>query len=533
MSLLDALLLDPPRIDVWIAWRTTDGSGPIGTGTQVDPYDGGVSAGTAKAISSFSATGNLITANATGHGFVQGNVVWISGATDPALNGTFRVESALANSFTFHSAAVPAVTTGGGSARNVTEFRFDTVMRSLLGPNTTVHLGPGEFPTAGYHEGMPVGISWQMRPGLRIVGSGIDVTRLKLINGTADNDQVYVIGHDLTTGSPSVPNALDFAEISEMTIDCYLTGLLDNFSATGAVRLMGSHSRVARVKAINWGRRSGGPSPGYVIAMLTGDAPSGVAGVVNCGIESCIVVNRDAASFAGMVALHVGGREGASGAQSTLGTGAYIRNCFVDGGGTGTPVDIRALSMALCRGGVVEGNQVLNVTSGGPYQTATGAYDITVRNNNYRNVGSGPSWVMSANGVSKLVIMGNSIELATGSNGLWAVNIDDNGAGSPPFGTVIVRDNLIRYLDGDMSAGNTGKAIQVNGATAFQGKENVVQLVPANPILTQRCTAATFFENRTPAGSLVQGVNGGNSSVYTELATDADDAFILGLLLRS
>jgi hypothetical protein len=37
MSLLDALLLDPVRIDVWIAKR---GDGIVGSGTQTDPYDG-------------------------------------------------------------------------------------------------------------------------------------------------------------------------------------------------------------------------------------------------------------------------------------------------------------------------------------------------------------------------------------------------------------------------------------------------------------------------------------------------------------
>ena len=37
MSLLDALLLDPYRINVWIAYRT---DGVNGTGTQNDPWDG-------------------------------------------------------------------------------------------------------------------------------------------------------------------------------------------------------------------------------------------------------------------------------------------------------------------------------------------------------------------------------------------------------------------------------------------------------------------------------------------------------------
>jgi hypothetical protein len=37
MSLLDALLLDPYRINVWIAYRM---DGVKGSGTQADPWDG-------------------------------------------------------------------------------------------------------------------------------------------------------------------------------------------------------------------------------------------------------------------------------------------------------------------------------------------------------------------------------------------------------------------------------------------------------------------------------------------------------------
>lgn len=41
MSLLEALLLDPVRINVWIAYRDDN---IAGTGTQSDPYDGSTAA---------------------------------------------------------------------------------------------------------------------------------------------------------------------------------------------------------------------------------------------------------------------------------------------------------------------------------------------------------------------------------------------------------------------------------------------------------------------------------------------------------
>jgi hypothetical protein len=99
MSLLEALLLDPVRINVWIAKR---GDGIAGSGTQTDPFDG----------------------------------------------------STLA--------------------------KFDALM-SGMAVNTCVHLGPGEFETAGYYNGLS-GSGWQAKSGMRIVGSGIDVTTLKLVS---------------------------------------------------------------------------------------------------------------------------------------------------------------------------------------------------------------------------------------------------------------------------------------------------------------------------------------------------------------
>ena len=114
MSLLEALLLDPPRIDIWLAIRTDNAAG---TGTQMDPYNWGSIA------------------------------------------------------------------------------QFDTLMNGLAA-NTCVHLGPGEFQTAGYYDGL-TGSGWQVKTGLRIVGSGIDVTKLKLANTTATRQRVYAVGHAL------------------------------------------------------------------------------------------------------------------------------------------------------------------------------------------------------------------------------------------------------------------------------------------------------------------------------------------------
>jgi hypothetical protein len=443
MSLLEALLLDPARVDVWVAIRAA-GTGS-GTGTQVDPYDGS------------------------------------------------------------------------------TATKFDALMRSMA-VNTCVHLGPGEFETEGYHDNIAQGHGWQAQPGMRIVGSGIDVTKLKLVSPASSGQRAYAVAHPLSSST------VDFFELSGLTINCNWSGQASGVAA-GAVRIMGNHSRVVRVKVMNWGVKAGGPA-GFVIAMLTGDPGNGVNSVTNCGIEECIVVVGDLGESAAdpVTVLHVGGKETAASPDEAFGLGPYIRNCFVDCGQTPPFTrEFRALSMAWCRGGVVEGNQIHNTKYGGPHQTATGARDLAVRNSAYRNVWKGPYWSMASQGVQRLVVEGNSIELATGAaSSDYAIQLD-SGATPPSYahGNVVIRDNRIRYVDG--GSGSAG-GIKAWSAQNLQVRENTVELAPATPLMHKNCGAAQYFENRTPAGVLVRGYNESTSLLCSELETDAEDAFILGMI---
>src|SRR5205814_9452249 len=111
-----------------------------------------------------------------------------------------------------------------------------TLMNGLAA-NTCVHLGPGEFQTAGYYDGL-TGSGWQVKTGLRIVGSGIDVTKLKLANTTATTQRVYAVGHALSSST------VDFFEVSDLTIDCNFVPTQGTSWTAGAVRVMGNHSRV-------------------------------------------------------------------------------------------------------------------------------------------------------------------------------------------------------------------------------------------------------------------------------------------------
>ena len=84
MSLLDALLLEPPKLEVWIALRT---DGVLGSGTQADPFDGSAIKTAPLTISSLSVvsgTGFVAEATLVNHGLAKNDIIIVSRATNPA-----------------------------------------------------------------------------------------------------------------------------------------------------------------------------------------------------------------------------------------------------------------------------------------------------------------------------------------------------------------------------------------------------------------------------------------------------------------
>ena len=150
MSLFDALLLDPYRLNVWIAYRT---DGVKGSGTENDPFDGS------------------------------------------------------------------------------TATRLDTVLNSLVA-NTRIHFGPGTFQINGYQDG--AASSW-LRSGMAIIGSGIDITTLQMAGAVTATKHYFAIGHPFSSGGQ--PNLMDYVEVSDLTINCNLSGAGGSITC-GAVRII-------------------------------------------------------------------------------------------------------------------------------------------------------------------------------------------------------------------------------------------------------------------------------------------------------
>jgi hypothetical protein len=241
MPLLDALLLDPYRINIWIAYRT---DGVAGGGTQNDPYDGS------------------------------------------------------------------------------TATKFDAIMNSLSA-NTTVHLGPATstnpFTTTGFwttSDGS-TGSGWQAKAGMKIVGSGVAVTTLRLTGATDPSGSLtrhyFAIGHALSS------TTVDYFDVSELTIDCDLAQTGTKF-ACGAVRVMGNHARTRRIKVINWGKKASGPDC-FVIAMITADPASGATAVIDTGIKECIAIQPDANTSSPITVFHAGPKDDSGTNTEGFGTG--------------------------------------------------------------------------------------------------------------------------------------------------------------------------------------------------------------------
>ena len=528
MSLSEALLLDPAPFNVWIAVRT---DGIKGSGTLNDPFD-------------------------------------------------------------------------GSSAS-----KFDALMNSQPA-NTRIHLGAGIFQTKGYADGVDGG--WQPKAGMKIIGSGIGVTTLQLTGTTTTNRHYFAIGHALAVEGIEGTLA-DFLEVSDLTIDCNLSSG-SAAVACGAIRMKGNHARVQRVRAINWGSKSTATEC-RVISVITSDPESPEPEITNTGIQDCVVDSPFTGSVATVTALHAGVRKLTGDVIEYFGKSPFIRNCFVDGGTTALTVDLRALSMNACRGGVVEGNHVHNIRYGGPYEQKHTVRDVIVRNNFYKNVIKGPCWllgtlsvfgsvsVLTRNGTeatatssstldlnlapgdlvkigadgtafdgvfaitsipaadqfkyatnaaagtasspimqrvfsaSRIIVEGNIIELAPISATQLQTPIgiqvsDDSVVAVPPpyaHGDIIIRNNKIRYVDGVAPDDDGAILIEVQGAMNLIVQNNVLDTIAALPLENERCGHATYFNNRTPAGVLLRGLNEDTNVKYDELETEAEDAFVLAL----
>jgi hypothetical protein len=321
MSLADALLLEPCPLDVWIALRT---DGARGSGTENDPFNGAPRYEPALTVTELAGSDHRVaTATAANHGYSDNDVITISGATGADgkyYNGTFVIYGVTASTFQYWMAGAPAGNASGAITCARTYYRFDEVLPTIAA-DTAIRLGPGVFLTRGYRPGETIRIKTRQK----IIGSGMGMTTLKLVNASAA-DSVYAVIGTLPTGGE-----LRHFEVSDLTLDCNLDGQLiagHDFPpiACAGIVASGAHLRYRRVRVIHFGSLSD-PLECFVL-WSAGAHPNAGVESVDCLIEEC-VVEQPAINQAGLTTcIHMG-------ATSSAGIQGYhrasvVRNCLVD-----------------------------------------------------------------------------------------------------------------------------------------------------------------------------------------------------------
>lgn len=344
MSLCDALLLEPPipnlalpRQAVWFADRKglTQGSG-----TEDDPFD--VTPRHLPAVqvlkTQITYSGRQATFNIS-HNYHDGDVVTISGVTGAGadqFNGSFPIYDSTAGSFNYWMEATPAAGADGSAITCAKmTFPFDDLMLALR-ENSLIRLGPGVICTRGAHDDAP-GSPWQHwkpKNGQRIVGSGMDVTTLKIVFAEAPNEGYSAIGinHD--------ERIRDF-QVSDLTIDANLPNQpptpaskvdpsppcthhkFARLTCSG-IFLLGWHIRIRRVRVINFGTQGFGDKNDECFVIFTGGMKSPghpEYEALDCVVEDCVIEQPAMNNTRETTCIHLSG-----------GTGCVIRHCRVDCG---------------------------------------------------------------------------------------------------------------------------------------------------------------------------------------------------------
>jgi len=116
-------------------------------------------------------------------------------------------------------------------------------------------------------------------------------------------------------------------------------------------------------------------------------------------------------------------------------------------------------------------------------------------------------------GIDRLVVENNIVELAQRlSDAPIGIVVNDNDTieapdGLPPFvhGEIIVRNNVIRIVDGGSDPGLNGFGIYVVGAKKVIVSDNVLDLPSARILRDYRCGNVEYSNNRTSEGALILG----------------------------
>jgi hypothetical protein len=168
------------------------------------------------------------------------------------------------------------------------------------------------------------------------------------------------------------------------------------------------------------------------------------------------------------------------------------------------------------------------------------SFTYTMQNNPVDNADAGTGVVSALWQVQECIIENNVIELIPSFMG-WGSPVGIDQIADPQldmaafrvFRQLVIRNNVIRYVDNLTESTVLNLAIQLSSCEDALVEDNVVDLAIADPIRHSSSTTVKYFNNTNSAGQLIQGVlvaSGGGSVKQDELTTFIQDAAILSIV---
>jgi hypothetical protein len=352
---------------------------------------------------------------------------------------------------------------GEGTSENPwdgsTALKLDLILRTKIGQNTVIHLGPGIFRTGGARGSLAYE-KWRPQSGWKITGSGMYQTTLLLTvyGETGDFDQQ---GKNVFKGSYSYSmihskdSYLDGFEISDVTLDCGLDDQPRPFDALfswpqtmgGAFLLTGRNILLERVRIINFGTRA----PGFINGNSYA-SHEGYTGIIYPIASLPYHLENEPLSFHQVLEnvifeqpFHSNGREVTpfhTGTGLPIGTadGFEMRRCYFNTDFVNRlpypPTKIKSLSRT-----VMGSEAVITINTTGPHNVKANSFPGNVPKPFYVDI-SGATGNTNYNGRFRVI----SPETNDGSSTTLQVIMPDPGA-AMPTGDITVQDSPAQTLD--------------------------------------------------------------------------------------
>lgn len=227
---------------------------------------------------------------------------------------------------------------------------FDEAMRAVK-PGSVVYLAPGDHYTQGYRDGE----GWVLPANCALIGAGMGITRLHLINPKQASWNVAIF-----TGWTAEEDTLAAGRVlvEGLTIDCHGT-FYDEF-CLGGVHAFGQSVVIRDVEVL----RGVGLRGKDEAHQILGSTPAGPGSRGHVRIENCRVAN-----FAGRYSMGIA----AYCRNVGMGLTGRISGCLVDYSTLQDSTGAFGLGVSGTRGFLLDGNVVIGAGRGFNWDTGNGS----------------------------------------------------------------------------------------------------------------------------------------------------------------